>query len=225
MAMNKLDERELREQVTKIDNVIEKRISDRLNETSQVRVYGKPRTLVDVNSTASQITKALDEYTEVLTPWKNGDSWNDAESAAIAAALKEAIDEGRTGLWNRTHDKAMGVANNLVGGTKYGMAIPGTETVKEYLVDGACWEVVKDLPGFDSNPYDSMLLLVKEGLKPTYFRKIHGEERFVVDIPLARHKNEFGCWVYGDERLIWKHSCFEDCRYLALINPHVRVIE
>jgi uncharacterized protein YdeI (YjbR/CyaY-like superfamily) len=50
------------------------------------------------------------------------------------------------------------------------------------------------------------------GVKPTYFRKMDEQEKFVVDIPLkVGNKFLIGCYAHGDKEILFTHEWKEYC--------------
>jgi hypothetical protein len=57
------------------------------------------------------------------------------------------------------------------------------------------------------------------GLRPTYFRKIEDQEKFV-DSPLKMddNKNVIGCYLQGDQKILFIHNWMDYCTNLIPIN-------
>jgi hypothetical protein len=56
------------------------------------------------------------------------------------------------------------------------------------------------------------------GLKPTYFRKIEEQEKFIVDFPLiVDGKNVIGCYLHGDKEIFFTHQWIDYCTNLKSV--------
>ena len=67
----------------------------------------------------------------------------------------------------------------------------------------------------EPNPFSFVMDMYSMGLKPTYFRKINEEEKFVVDLPLVKGKHAvLGCYVHGDKEVLYSHQWKDYCSNL-----------
>jgi hypothetical protein len=225
-----LKEKAMRLEVKKLDQEIAKRTKDQLDRIEKIELYHPLRTLEEANSLVPSVHGFVTEYMDALKPWKGkNNEWNDTEDLVSSSALKAAMDAGRSEIWNSANVQAQEKIIQIMdraGNIK--RSIPETDNVKDYMADSVCWEVVKDLPGFEKNPYHFLIDLIEMGLKPTYFKRFSGVEKFVVDIPLKVNDTdayEFGCWVYGDNEILWRHGIAKYCNESSPIKPPVRDIE
>ncbi len=81
----------------------------------------------------------------------------------------------------------------------------------------AAYETIKDLPGFEKNPYIPLFNLFYQGAARMSFRQVDGAEEFVVDFPLIVDRRWIlGCLALGDgetgdTEVLFAHQLEEDC--------------
>jgi hypothetical protein len=86
----------------------------------------------------------------------------------------------------------------------------------------AAWEVIRDIKGYENNPFEKIVKIYDMGLYPRGFRKVDGIEKFIVDFPLKTY--ELGCWAEGDKEILYKHKWNEDCSNIRPVKT-LRIIE
>jgi len=165
---------------------IDDEIAPAIARINAIRHYQPKRTLKQADSIVPEVEKLIASHMEALQPWKQeGKSWSAAEHRARTKVSLEACD-------------AVLVVDKHTGGDS-----------KSYTL----FELVKtrDLDGFKdkTNPYDSVLKMHELGLSSSDFRKVDGEEKFVVDFPLLKYgrgQRWLGCYAQGDGNIKYVHG-------------------
>lgn len=82
-----------------------------------------------------------------------------------------------------------------------------------YTARYASWETIKDIPGFEKNPYELVLAIIEMGLRPVGFEQMDDHEEFVIDFPtILGEKDVLGCWHSGESQILYYHEWGEDCK-------------
>ncbi|MGC8812673.1 MAG: hypothetical protein ACP5O8_03780 [Candidatus Aenigmatarchaeota archaeon] len=215
-----------------------KSIDDRINEKiekARSRKYFLPRELEECNKLIPEVEKAVDEHKEALRPWYKtthydaGDAlgaalkaaWIAARGAAPKAAFYVARNAGREAAWRAAWDAAWDAALKATREAAPHAAWVACDAARDVALDVG-WETIRDVKGYENNPFEEVVKIYDMGLYPKGFRLVDGEERFIVDFPLLTR--ELGCWAEGDGKILYKHKWTEDCKKVKPIKP-LRVIE
>ena len=241
-----LTEKELRLKVRSLDEEIEKRVNAELERIKAIKYFKPERSLDEANSLIPKVEEIINNYMHALKPWKKGRTWNAAENVARATARDVARDVVRTTAWDVASDAAWDVARgvawneasyalrdalrDVARGKTWNEAYNATRDAAwdaaRYAAWDVAWTVVSDLPGFENNPFNYVIQLYEMGLKPTNFRRVDGQERYVVDFPLKIDgKSLLGCYAHGDKEILWTHEWKDYCKNLKAIKPKIRIVE
>jgi hypothetical protein len=199
-----------------------------ISKLQSIKYFIPARSIAEANTILPKVEKIVEKYSEALLPWKKendtiqhaSDSlWDLARVEAMKQCLKNTWDSA----WNYAWKEASQSARNNYGW--YGSEFLTGETVRDVARDAAkyaaryaAFESVKEKLG-GTNPFDYVIELYLIGLGPKYFRKIDGQEKFVVDIPLHFDgKNVIGCYLYGDKEMLFTHQWIDYCTNLKSIN-------
>jgi Uncharacterized conserved protein (DUF2203) len=88
----------------------------------------------------------------------------------------------------------------------------------KYAARYTAFESIKEKLG-GINPFEYVIELYSMGLRPTYFRKVDEQEKFVVDFPLKMDgKNVIGCHLQGDKEILFTHQWIDYCTNLPPTN-------
>ncbi len=76
-----------------------------------------------------------------------------------------------------------------------------------YAEGYAKWEMLKEIRGFEKNPFGYIQQLYEMGLLPRGFKNVNGEEKYVVEVPLINidGKRVLGTYVHGDREILYTH--------------------
>ena len=199
-------------------------ISDSVEKIRSIKYFTPARTVEEANLLLPKINELVENYIKDLDIWKKeneglqyvSDSlWDIARVAAMKA--------GRTNTWDSAWDYAWKQASYSARDNYgwYGGAYVSGETARDAARDAAkyaarfiAFESAKDKLR-NTNPFSYLIDLYTMGLKPTYFRKIDEQERFVVDLPLkVGGKFVLGCYAHGDKEIVFSHEWKEYCTNL-----------
>ncbi len=195
----------------------------------QSMTYFTPaRSMEEANSILSKVDEIVEKYAKSLTRWKKeNDTIQHASDSLWDLARVEAMNSNCANTWdsawNYAWKEASHSARNNYGW--YGSEFLSGETVRDVARDAAkyaarytAFESVKEKLG-GINPFEYVIELYSMGLRPTYFRKIDEQEKFVVDFPLkVDGKNVIGCYVHGDKAISFTHQWIDYCTNLKPTN-------
>ncbi|MEM5853141.1 MAG: hypothetical protein QW228_02050 [Candidatus Aenigmatarchaeota archaeon] len=213
-----------------MEGEIKKRVDEALSRIKNIKFFQQARSLEEANSLVLEVDKIIECYLDTLKPWKKkNETWNLAEYEALRSAdhasRRVALIEVFVRMWNEAWDLARCEAYKATciatGCASSELAACAATDVAVHAANYAAWETVKGLPGFEKNPYDYVMKLYEMGLKPKGFKKVNGEERYVVDFPLSM--DVLGCYAHGDGEILWTHEWKDDCKNLRYIKPTKRV--
>ncbi len=186
------------------------------------------RSISEANSILSKVEEIVEKYTKVLMTWKKeNDTIQHASDSlwdlARVTAMKSNYANTWDSAWNYAWKEASQSARTNYGW--YGSEFLSGETVRDVARDAAkyasryaAFESVKEKLG-GTNPFEYVIELYSMGLRPTYFRKIDEQEKFVVDFPLKIDtKNVIGCYLHGDKEISFTHQWIDYCTNLKPTN-------
>jgi len=194
---------------------IDERIGKKIEEANK-RKYFVPRELHECNQLIPEVEKIIKDYKDALKPWYRT-SWSNAEddarSAAWDVAKINAWDVGWYAAWEAARSAAryvafyaaLSAARSVAWDVAWYAAIDAAYSVAWDVA----WELIRDIKGYENNPFEIIVKLYDMGLYPRGFRIVYGSERFFVDFPLLT--NECGCWAEGENEILYKHKWGENC--------------
>lgn len=202
--------------------------NSQISKLQSIKYFTPIRSIADANSILSKVGEIVDNYAKTLMAWKKeNDSIQHASDSLWDLTRVEAMKSNCTNTWdsawNYAWKEASQSARNNYGW--YGSEFLPGETVRDVARDAAkyaarfmAFESVKEKFG-GSNPFEYVIELYSMGLRPTYFRKIDEQEKFVVDFPLkVNDKNVIGCYLHGDKEILFTHNWIDYCTNLAPTN-------
>jgi len=150
----------------------------------------------------------IQNYIDALGPWKRrNDSLQHSSDSLWDLARIAAVKADRTDTWDSAWGYAWKEASYSARDNYgwYGGSYISGESARDAARDAAkyaarfiAFESAKDKLG-NTNPFSYIVELFAMGLRPTYFRKINEEKKFVVDFPLkVGDKFLIGCYAHGD---------------------------
>jgi hypothetical protein len=199
-------------------------ISDSVEKIRSIKYFTPSRTVEEANMLLPKINELVENYIKDLDMWKKEiEGLQHASDSLWDIARVAAMKAERTNTWDSAWDYAWKQASYSARDNYgwYGGAYVSGETARDAARDAAkyaarfiAFESAKDKLG-NTNPFSYLIELYDMGLKPTYFRKIDEQERFVVDLPL-RVGGTFvlGCYVHGDKEVVFSHDWKEYCTNL-----------
>jgi len=203
--------------IKSIDKIIEEKIAK-----ASERKYFVRRELDECNNLIPEVEKVVEDYKNALKPWYKT-SWGAAWDAARHAARHAAWDAARHAVWDATWYAAAWYA---IRGAVWDVAWYAVWYAVWYAARDAAWdaawEVIRDIKGYENNPFEKIVKIYDMGLYPRGFRKVDGIEKFIVDFPLKTY--ELGCWAEGDKEILYKHKWNEDCSNIRPVKT-LRIIE
>lgn len=199
-----------------------------ISRLQSIKYFTPAKSLAEANSMLPKVADLVERYANALVAWKkeNGTLQHASDSLWDLARI-EAMKSGKQNTWdlawNVAWKEASASARNNYGW--YGNEFVSGETVKDaardaakYAARYAVFESVKETLG-GINPFEYVVELYLMGLKPTYFRKVVGQEKFVVDFPLSLEgKNVIGCYLHGDKEISFTHQWIDYCTNLRPLN-------
>ncbi|MDE1727556.1 MAG: hypothetical protein KGI02_06010 [Thaumarchaeota archaeon] len=201
-----------------------------LSKLHSLRYFAPARSIGDANSLLPKVSEIVEKYVKILMPWKkdNGTLQHASDSLWDLARI-EAMRSGCTNTWDFAWNSAWKEASQSARDNYgwYGSEFTSGETVRDaardaakYAARYAAFESVKEKLG-GNNPFEYVIELYSMGLKPTYFRKIEEQEKFVIDFPLyVDGKNILGCYLHGDKEMSFTHQWIDYCTNLKPVsNP------
>ncbi len=197
-------------------------ITDQVEKIKSIKYFTPARTIEEANALLPKVNELVENYIQALSPWKQENSLQYASDSLWDLARVTAMKADHPNTWDMTWDyvwkQASYSARDNYGW--YGGGYVSGETAKDAARDAAkyaarfvAFESAKEKLG--KNPFGYLMELYTLGLKPTYFRKINDQERFVVDFPLkVGDKFLIGCYAYGDKEILFTHGWKEYCSNL-----------
>ena len=185
-----------------------KDVLDRLQRMEESGSWFKKRTPEELNLLIPQAQEHAQGIFDGLRQYKNADnSWGEALDTAGGTAWNAAWDTAGGTAWDTAWDAAGGAAR------------------------AAAWEVVKDFPGFETNPFSPFLCLYELGSAGIKFHQVEKtnkepEEMLTVHFPLKLKDNPpvLACLTFpdgrpGDETVLSTHSWQDPCSQITLLSP------
>ncbi|VVC05411.1 Uncharacterised protein [uncultured archaeon] len=199
-------------------------ISVSVEKIRSIKYFTPARTLEEANLLLPKINELVENHIKDLDVWKKENaSLQHASDSLWDIARVAAMKAERTNTWDSAWDYAWKQASYSARDNYgwYGGAYVSGETARDSARDAAkyaarfiAFESAKDQLG-SNNPFSHLIELYVMGLKPTYFRKIDEQERFVVDLPLkVDGKFVLGCYAHGDKEITFSHEWKEYCTNL-----------
>jgi hypothetical protein len=205
-------------------------ITEQVEKIKSIRYFTPARTIEEANSLLPKVNELVENHIQALNPWKQENhSLQHASDSLWDIARVIAMKADRPNTWDLAWDYAWKQASYLARDNYgwYGSGFVSGETVRDAARDAAkyaarfiAFESAKDK--LDSpNPFSYLVELYTMGLKPTYFRNIDGQERFVVDFPLKTgDKFLIGCYAHGDKEILFTHHWKEYCANLMSLKEN-----
>jgi Uncharacterized conserved protein (DUF2203) len=205
-------------------------IDSQISNLQSIKYFTPVRSIAETNSILPKVEEIVEKYAKSLMTWKQeNDTLQHASDSLWDLVRVEAIKQGLKNTWDSAWDyawkEASQAARNNYGW--YGSEYLTGETVRDVARDAAkyaaryaVFESVKEKLG-GVNPFEYLIELYAMGLRPTYFRKVGEEEKFVVDFPLKIDgKNVIGCYLHGDKEILFIHQWIDYCINLkSTTNP------
>jgi hypothetical protein len=207
---------------------IDKKIEEMIKAMGK-RKYFVMRELDECNKLIPEVGRLVKDCKKALEPWYKT-SWLDALFAGLSATYRAAKRKGRLDALDKALEDVWDVAENAAQGAAFRAGVHD-EYVAYHATKGAGadaasyihWVIVSDIRRkcYKNNPYERILEIWYLGLCPRGFRKVDGDERFVVDFPLRTY--EFGCWAEGDPEILYKHKLDGFCTEIEPVKPVKRL--
>lgn len=199
-----------------------------ISKLQSIKYFTPARSIADANSLLPKVEEIVNKYARALMPWKKDNDtlqhaadslWDLARVAALNSDKSNTWDSA----WNAAWKEASSAARNNYGW--YGSEFVSGETARDaardaakYAARYAVFESVKEKFG-GVNPFEYVIELYSMGLRPTYFRKVDEQEKFIVDFPLlVDGKNVIGCYLHGDKEISFIHQWIDYCSNLKSVN-------
>ncbi|HJU14138.1 MAG TPA: hypothetical protein VJ792_06730 [Candidatus Nitrosotalea sp.] len=200
-------------------------LNEQVTRIKSIKFFTPARTMEETNSLLPKVDSLIEEYAKALSPWKQeGMSLQHASDSLWDLARVYAMKSGVVNTWDSAWDYAWKEAGYSARDNYgwYGGGYASGETARDAARDAAkyaaryiAYESAKEKLQ-NPNPFVQVIELYSMGLKPTYFRKVDDQERFVVDVPLKiGGKFVLGCYVQGDGEILFMHNWREYCSGLA----------
>ncbi|MDE1763119.1 MAG: hypothetical protein KGH88_02610 [Thaumarchaeota archaeon] len=198
-------------------------VNEPISKIKSIKYFTPARTIDEANAILPKMSQIIDEYVKALDPWQQGDLLQYASDSLWDLARVAAIKSDRTNTWDSIWDHVWKEASYSARDNYgwYGGGYVSGESARDAARDAAkyaaryiAYESAKDKMQ-NPNPFGFVIDLYSMGLKPTYFRKVNEQERFVVDVPI-KYGNKFvlGCYVHGDNEILFTHQWREYCSSL-----------
>lgn len=200
-------------------------ITEHVSKIKSIKYFTPARTLEEANSILPKVNEIIENYVKALGPWKQEGVLSQYASDSLwDLARVAAMKSNKTNTWDSAWDyvwkEASYAARDNYGW--YGGGYVSGESARDAARDAAkyaaryiAYESAKDKMQHP-NPFSFVIELYSMGLKPTYFRKVNEQERFVVDFPLKTdNKSTLGCFVQGDREIFFSHQWKEYCSNLV----------
>ena len=201
--------------------------NSQVSKLQSIKYFTPARSIVAANSLLPKVSDLVEKYSKALIPWKKeNDTLQHAADSLWDLARVEALNSSKSNTWdsawNVAWKEASSAARNNYGW--YGSEFISGETARDaardaakYAARYAVFESVKEKFG-EINPFEYVIELYSMGLKPTYFRKIEEQEKFIVDFPLiVDGKNVIGCYLHGDKEISFTHQWIDYCTNLKSV--------
>jgi hypothetical protein len=200
-------------------------ITEQVEKIKSIKFFTPARTIEEANSLLPKVNELVENHIKALGTWKReNDNLQHASDSLWDIARVAAMKAGGPNTWDSAWDYTWKQASNSARDSYgwYGGGYVLGETARDAARDAAkcaarfvAFESAKDKLG-SSNPFSYLVGLYAIGLKPTYFRKIDEQEKFVVDFPLKiGGKFLIGCYAHGDKEILFSHEWKEYCTNLT----------
>lgn len=198
--------------------------SAQVSRIKSIKFFVPARTKVEADSILPRVKELVDGYIGSLLPWKQEDSTLQQASESLGDLAKvTAMKSGAVNTWNSVWDYAWKEASYAArenygwygGGYASGeMARDAARDAAKYASRYVAYEAAKEKLQ-KPNPFEYVIELYSMGLKPTHFRKVDEQERFVVDFPIRTDVGHLlGCYVQGDAEIKYTHQWKDYCTAL-----------
>ncbi len=199
-------------------------VLDPITKLKSIKYFTPARTIEEANSLICKVDEIIANYIKTLSPWKKeNDTIQHASDSLWDLARIAATKEGRNNTWDFAWDLAWKEASNSARDNYgwYGGSYISGENARDAARDAAkyaaryiAFESAKDKLN-NINPFEHVIELYWMGLRPTYFRKVDEQEKFVIDFPIKMGaKWSLGCYVHGDKQILFTHEWKEYCTNL-----------
>lgn len=206
-------------------------IAESVDKLKSIKYFLPSRTIEEANSLLPKINDLIENHIKSLNSWKKeNDTLQHASDSLWDIARVAAMKADRQNTWDSAWDYAWKQASYFARDNYgwYGGGYVSGETARDAARDAAkyasrfvAFESAKDKLG-SPNPFSYLIELYALGLKPTYFRKIGDDEKFVVDIPLKINgKTLLGCYAHGDKEIQFSHEWKEYCTNLKQFKEEI----
>jgi hypothetical protein len=199
-----------------------------ISKLQSIKYFTPAKSITEANSLIPKVADLVEKYVKTLVTWKKGNgTLQHASDSLWDLARVEAMNSDRPNTWDLAWNFAWKEANQSARNNYgwYGNEFISGETVRDaardaakYAARYAVFESVKEKLG-GTNPFEYVIELYLMGLRPTYFRKVDEQEKFVVDFPLQLDgKNMIGCYLHGDKEISFTHQWIDYCTNLKPVN-------
>lgn len=203
--------------------------NSQISKLQSIKYFTPARTILEANSILSRVDEIVEKYAKSLMTWKKeNDTIQHASDSLWDLARVEAIKSNCNNTWDLAWNYAWKEASRSARDNYgwYGSEFLAGETVRDVARDAAkyaaryvAFESVKEKLG-GINPFEYVIELYLMGLRPTYFRKVDDQEKFVIDFPLKINGvNVIGCYLHGDKEILFTHQWIDYCTNLKPLNP------
>lgn len=200
----------------------------KISKLQSITYFTPARSITEANAMLSKVEEIVENYVKSLMRWKKeNDTIQHASDSLWDLARVEAMKSNCANTWDSAWDYAWKEAGRSARNNYgwYGSEFLSGETVRDVARDAAkyaaryaAFESVKEKLG-GTNPFEYVIELYTMGLRPTYFRTVDGQEKFVVDFPLkVDGKNVIGCYLHGDKEISFIHQWIDYCTNLKSSN-------
>jgi hypothetical protein len=200
-------------------------INDHLSKLKSIKYFVPARTIDEANSILPKVNEIIDNYIKALAPWqKDNGTIQHASDSLWDLARIAAVKAGKPNNWDAAWDYAWKEASYSARDNYgwYGGSYVSGESARDAARDAAkyaaryiAYESAKDKLQ-STNPFSFVIDLYSMGLRPTYFRKVNEQEKFIVDFSLKDGNKFFtGCHVHGDKEILFTHKWTEYCTNLV----------
>lgn len=201
---------------------IDERIKEKI-EAARKREYFMPRKLDECNKLIPELEEVVKDFKNALEPyrisfWDNAlnTAWDAARGVANYYARNAAFDDTRHAALIAALVAALNAARDAGDAIRGAVLDAALDTILKVAGD-ASWEVIRDIEGYENNPFEKIVKIYDMGLYPRGFGKVDGIEKFIVDFPLKT--DELGCWAEGDKEILYKHNWNENCSKIRPVKP------
>ena len=192
-----------------------------VSRIKSIKFFAPARSIKEANSILPKVNELVEGYVQALLPWKEDAStlqqasdslWDLARVAALKSGTINPWDQVWDYVWKEASYSARENYGWYGGGYVSGeMARDAAHDAAKYASRYVAYESAKEKLQ-KPNPFEYVIELYSMGLKPTYFRKVNDQERFVVDFPIQNNNNNsLGCYVQGDSEIMYAHRWNEYC--------------